>query len=347
MCSEAGGVRVLEKHAAMSWAPNPTGFPAQDSIAFLDGDFVAAALGWPDLRAALSEAFVNGCTAPVRVRHEISVPGTLDASLLFMPAWIEGDVGGVKLVNVFPGNARHGRSAISATYTLFSAETGAVLCLMDGEELTIRRTAAASALAADFLVRRDASALLVVGTGGLAPVLAEAHMARHRYDRVLVWGRRSEAAEATAARLIAKGLPAEAVSDLAGAVQMADVITVATLSKDPLILGDWLKPGTHLDLVGAFRPDMRETDDRAVARSKVFVDTRAGALAEAGDLIQAISSGAFSPSKVTADLADLCRGTHAGRASDEEITLFKSVGAAIEDLAAARLVYRTKQMAQV
>ena len=199
---------------------------------------------------------------------------------------------------------------------------------------------AASALAAQHLARDDARTLLMVGAGHLAPWLVRAHVAlRPGLSRVSVWARRSEGAEALAAKLRAEGIDASATTDLAAAVAQADVISCATTATVPVLRGEWLLPGTHLDLVGGFRPDMREVDDAAVARcARIVVDTRAGALAEAGDLVGPLARGVITPQRISGELAELLRGECAGRTADDQITLFKSVGTALEDLAAARLV---------
>lgn len=316
------------------------GVPADGRRAWFDPEQTAAALAWPTLIEALRSAFSTAHAAPPRTHHDIAVLGRPVATLLVMPAWIEGNVIGVKVATVFPGNAADNRNAVNATYVMMSATTGEPLCLIDADTLTNRRTAAASALASSFLSRSDSRTLLIVGTGRMAPALAHAHAAVRRLDRVMIWGRSGDKAT-TVARALAPELDAEvrAVGDLAEAVAGADIVSCATLSTEPIVRGAWLRPGCHLDLVGAFRATMRETDAAAVARAAVYVDTREGARHEAGDLIQAAAEGAFALDLVRGDLADLCSGRARGRAAESEITLFKSVGASIEDLAAARLVH--------
>ncbi len=299
---------------------------------------IHAALDYPRLIAALKAAFATARTeSPVRQRYEVGPPGT-PAHLLTMPAWRRGEVMGVKLVNVFPGNAALGRGAVHGIYVLFDGATGVPKAILDGDALTNRRTAAASALASRFLSRPDSRTLLVAGTGHLAFRLAAAHGTVRSLSRVLVWGRSAEKAVALAARLAAAGVPARPATDLSAAASEADIITCATTSTVPLVLGADVRAGTHVDLVGAFTPAMRESDDALIAKSAVYVDTRAGALAEAGDLLQPIAAGAFAADRVRADLYDLCAGRASGRGTAQEITVFKSVGAAIEDLAAAVLV---------
>jgi len=217
---------------------------------------------------------------------------------------------------------------------LCEGQHGTPLACLDGSALTSRRTAAASALAARELARQDASSLLVVGTGKLAPMLIEAHATVRPIRKVRIWGRNPDKAAALAERFRDR-FDCEAVTDLESAVPAADIISCATLSTEPLIRGEWLQPGSHLDLVGAFRPTMRETDSRCLARSEVFVDTYAGAMGEAGDILQAIDEGAFRETDLRAELAELLRGDKPGRTNNDAITLFKSVGASLEDLAAA------------
>ncbi len=286
---------------------------------------------------AIRDMFARDSVMPVRHMHTIEAPGEADATLLMKPAWTVGEYIGVKLVTVFPGNAERGMESINAAYLLFDGKTGQVLAMVDGGELTARRTAAASALAADYLARADAGHLLMVGTGRLAPNLIAAHMTVRPIKRVTVWGRNRDKAAAVAEGV--SGVEARAVDDLDAAVAEADIISCATLSADPLVHGRFLKPGAHLDLVGGYTPAMREADDEAVRRATVFCDTMEGAPTEAGDLVQPLKSGVLSESGIVADLYDLCRGKHAGRASGDEITLFKSTGAALEDLAGALLAY--------
>lgn len=300
----------------------------------------AELLPWGAVVDALEAGFRDGCEMPVRHHHGVAAPsGGPEATLLLMPAWTVGGYLGVKVASVFPGNASRGLGAVQASYILASGETGEPLALIDGLELTLRRTAAASALAARFLARPDSRRLLVVGTGNLAPHLAGAHAAVNPELEIGFWGRRPERALAASRSPLLEGLSAGTASDLEAAVRTADIVSTATLATAPLLFGDWLRPGVHVDLVGGFTPGMREADDEAVRRSTVFVDTRDGALVEAGDLTQPIESGALRAEDVAADFHDLCRGGHGGRRGASEITLFKSVGAALEDLFAAILLW--------
>jgi ornithine cyclodeaminase len=298
---------------------------------------VLAALDFPALIDSLAAMFRSGCTAPPRHHHTIDVPGEAAATLLLMPAWQSGRALGIKIVSVFPGNGARDLPAVMGQYLLLDAATGAPRALIDGTALTLRRTAAASALASRFLSRADAAHLLMVGTGALAPHLAAAHCAVRPIRTVTVWGRNRDHARAAAARLDLPGIAVAVADDLAAAVPRADIISCATLANEPLVRGAWLVPGQHLDLVGGFTPAMREADDEAVRRAEVFVDTRAGATKEAGDIVQPLASGALAAEAIKADLFDLCRGEKPGRVAAGAITLFKSVGTALEDLAAAQL----------
>jgi ornithine cyclodeaminase/alanine dehydrogenase-like protein (mu-crystallin family) len=299
------------------------------------------ALEWPALIDALKTMFSAPCEMPVRHHHNMQVPGRADATLLLMPAWLPGQYCGVKLVSVYPDNYLSGLPAVQGGYLLTSGTTGEMLALVDGGVLTARRTAAASALASRYLSREDASHLLMVGTGRLSLHLIEAHACVRRLSHISIWGRNAANAEATAAEARAKGFNAQTVTSLEEAARQADIISCATLATDPLISGDWLKPGAHLDLVGGFKPSMREADDTAIRRARVYVDTRAGTMAEAGDIVQPLANGSLSGEKICGELSELVRGAANGRNSADEITLFKSVGAALEDLAGAILAYET------
>lgn len=311
-----------------------------DCMRIFDAARTAELLPWGAVVDALEVGFRDGCEMPVRHHHGVQAPaGDPDATLLLMPAWTAGGYLGVKVASVFPGNASRGLGAMQASYILASGETGEPLALIDGLELTLRRTAAASALAARFLASADARRLLVVGTGNLAPHLAGAHATVHPELEIEFWGRRPERARLASRSPLLEGLAAGTACDLEAAVRGADIVSTATLATEPLIPGDWLRGGVHVDLVGGFTPGMREADDEAVRRSTVFVDTRDGALVEAGDLVQPIESGALRAEDVAADLHELCRGRHDGRRDASEITLFKSVGVALEDLFAAILLW--------
>lgn len=309
----------------------------------LDAASVRAALPWPALVEALRAMFRDGCAAPLRHAHTIAQPGGPEVTLLLMPAWQEAGAArfsGVKIVHVAPGNREKGLPAVNAAYLLSDAATGQPIAMLDGAELTDRRTAAASVLAGSYLARPDSRTLLVCGTGRIGRALAEAWSASLRIEDTMIWGRNAAHAAALAGDLAAQGVNARAITDLEAAARQADIISCATLATAPLIRDDWVKPGAHVDLVGAFRKDMRETDGALLARATVFVDTMAGGMAEGGDIVQAIAEGAIATADVRGDLHALARGEVHGRQRDDEVTLFKSVGAALEDLAAAILAVR-------
>ena len=304
------------------------------TLKILSAEDVARLGTYRDVVEALREGFRAEIETPVRHHHDVSEVSTL----LLMPAWSK-DWAGLKTVVFKTDNAAKGLPTIQASYLLFDQKTGATVALMDGGEITRRRTAAASALAADYLAREDASTMTVVGAGALAPHFVLAHAAVRPVKRVFIHSRTLAKAEELAAELAHHGFEVHSVTDLEHAVRQSDIVSCVTTSTAPIVKGAWLKPGTHVDLAGAFKPTMRETDAEVVARSSVYVDTREGALAEAGDLLQARDEGKFDFADVKGDLADLCRGRVKGRATPDEITLFKSAGTAIEDLATAIMLY--------
>jgi ornithine cyclodeaminase len=315
----------------------------------ISADEVDVALTFPGLVEALRGAFRDGAVQPVRHHHAIERPDGADSTLLLMPAWTDfnaagtsdGGHVGVKVVTVSPDNNAVGKPAVFGLYLLLDGKTGEPLAIIDGQRLTQWRTACASALAATYLARADAARLLVIGAGALSPFLARAHSAVRPITEIRIWNRTPANAEKVAGALRREGLNATAVTDLDAAVGWADIVSSATITSDPLVKGAKLKAGAHVDLVGAFTPAMRESDDEAIRRARVYVDTRAGATKEAGDIVQSIASGVLTPDGIVGDLFELTRDEKPGRRSVDEITLFKSVGAALEDLAAGIAVYRS------
>jgi ornithine cyclodeaminase len=296
---------------------------------------VARLAPYGEIVEALREGFRADITTPVRHHHDVSK----NITLLLMPAWSK-DWTGLKTVVFKPDNPAQGLPTITASYLLIDNGTGATVAMMDGTEITRRRTAAASALAASYLARKDASIMTLVGAGALGAHFVRAHASVRPLRKVFIYSRTLAKSEALAAELANDGLEVSAVTDPEAAVRQSDIVTCVTTSTAPIVRGAWLKPGAHVDLAGAFKPSMRETDAEAVARSSVHVDTRDGALAEAGDLLQARDEGRFDFADIRGDLFELCRGTAKGRVSADEITLFKSAGTAIEDLATAIMVYQ-------
>lgn len=303
----------------------------------IDAAATRQALDFKSLIAALERLFIEGCEVPPRHVHAIGE----DLSTLLMPAWQPGRYLGIKTVHIAPGNSALGLPGLHSSYQLFDAKTGVPLAQIDGNEITSRRTAAASALAASRLARPDARTLLVVGTGRIGRLLPDAYRAVLPIEQVLVWDRKPASAQALAAQLSEQGLAARAVTELDAATAQADIISCATLATTPLIQGRWLPPGSHLDLIGSFTPTMREADDDCFVDAAVWVDTEE-ALRKSGDLLHPIASGVFSAAQLRGTLADLCRGVP-GRRKPAERTVFKSVGTALEDLAAAMLVYESSR----
>lgn len=307
---------------------------------FVSGEEIQEKVTFPELISALKIGFADASiTAPLRHHHSYPGPAAgADSTLLLMPAWAAGQSLGVKLVTVSPHNDRIGMPSLQGVYVLFDANNGEPKLLLDAKALTTMRTAAASALASTFLSRSDSRSLLMIGTGALAPQLIRAHASVRPIERVYVWGREREKAESVADMLGEESFSVVPVESIRDGIAVADIVSCATLSHQPLIQGDALLPGQHVDLVGSFRPDMREADDAAISRCSVFVDHYEGALAETGDIIIPIERGILTKADLKAELAGLCRGDHAGRTGDAELTLFKSVGHALEDLVAASLL---------
>lgn len=303
----------------------------------IDAEQTRSRLPFQALVPALKAMFIDGCEVPLRHIHSIPTAGET-ATMLLMPAWKKGGRLGVKLVNVFPSNAGTGIPALHSSYLLYDASTGVPLAQIDGNEITSRRTAAASALAASMLANESAQRLLVVGAGRVASLLPDAYRVVRDIRRVDVWDIDKALAGQLVTRLRADGLDAHLAHSLEAAARQADIITCATLSRQPLILGAWLRPGVHLDLIGGFTPEMRESDDDCYRHARVFVDTDE-ALLKAGDLLSPIQAGVITRQDVQGTLEDLCRQRHPGRRSGQEITVYKAVGTALEDLAAACLVH--------
>jgi alanine dehydrogenase len=320
-------------------------------VKILSAAEVDAALDDLALIDRLDALFRAGCEMPLRHHHKIAEPvgpGSADAMLLLMPAWTQGPSShlGIKVVTVFPDNGKRSLPSIYGQYLLLDGTTGETVALLDGTMLTKRRTACASGLASRYLSRPNARRLLMIGTGALAPQLIRVHAKVRPIEEVAIWGRRPDEAARLAKELsvslpqvLSQPIAVRAVTDRRQAIGEADIISCATLSTSPLVEGDSLREGQHVDLVGAYTPQMRESDDNAVRRAQIYVDTRAGALKEGGDIVQPLANGTISESDVIADLYELSRAQRSGRAAGDatSITLFKSVGAALEDLAAAEL----------
>lgn len=305
----------------------------------IDAPSTRASLPFDRLVTALKDAFASGCEVPLRHNHTVTATPEEPGTLLLMPAWNSASgYMGVKTVCVYPGNHRRKLPGLYSTYILYRAETGKPLALIDGNEITSRRTAAASALAASFLSREDASSMLVLGAGRVASLLPYAYRTVRQIRRVAVWDIDTDQAHRLVARLCADGFDAQVVDRIDADTCAVDIVSAATLSTEPLVRREFLRPGTHLDLIGGFTPAMREADDACFDGTSVFVDT-SEAISKAGDLLSPIANGVISPEDIRSDLAVLSRAGHVGRCSVQEITVFKAVGTALEDLAAAAMCF--------
>jgi ornithine cyclodeaminase len=313
--------------------PTPTPSPV-----VIDAARARDSLPFDRLVPALREAFASGAEVPLRHHHFMPQPDGSTATILIMPAWQRAFVG-IKIVTIFPENGTKQLPGLFSSYLLCDGATGQHLALIDGNEITSRRTVGIAALGASFLARKDASRLLVVGAGRVASLAADAFRAVRPIARVEVWNHNAAGAGRLVAALRSRGIDAHVAPDLERAVGEADIVSCATLAGKPIIKGAWLKEGAHLDLIGSFTPFMREADDDALRRGRIHVDTY-DALKESGELLDPIRDGVIAASDIRGSLAELCTGARPGRTDAREITVFKAVGNALSDIAAAALVWR-------
>lgn len=301
-------------------------------------DETVAALDFPPLVEALRQAFrKTDFATPSADLHSLAVPDEPSGSLIVLPAWLPGKNFGVRLTTNFPGNAARGKPVRGGGYLLGDGRTGEILAIFDGPALTIRRTAAASALAATYLARAESERMLMMGTGALASHLIAAHASVRPIHNVLVWGRDRGKAARLAQRMTRRNLKVAPAEDLEKAVRGADIVCCATAAREPILKGAWLPEGIHVDLVGGRTPQMREADDEVLTRARIFVDVREAAEQQAGDIVQPLARGVITAFDIAGDLFELTRGDRAGRRFHNQITLFKSVGHALEDLTAAQV----------
>ena len=309
-------------------------------MVFIGAEDVERHAGYLELIGALRVAFQRQYKIPKRHHHQYPNPKEgVESTLLLMPAWDNGENLGVKVVNVSPNNSRHGLPTIQGNYLLFDQQTGTPKAIFDAKSLTNKRTAAASALASGFLSRVDSTSLLMIGNGSLAPELIKAHVAVRPISKVFLWGRNFEKSELLARKLSGLGMDIVPVKSLHPYISQVDIISCATLSPTPLVLGRHIKEGQHYDLVGAYKPDMREADDEFISSVSIHVDNYEGATTETGDLAIPLREGVIARENVLSELFELCRSEKEGRKNNKEVTCFKSVGHALEDLAAAKLVF--------
>jgi ornithine cyclodeaminase len=307
----------------------------------IDDDFINASGDLRELIAALKSAFASSdFITPLRAHYNFPNPeGGPDSTLLMMPAWNPGKEAGVKIATVSPENRQYGLPSVQGIYILLDARSGTIKATLDAKSLTAKRTAAASALASFYLSHPKSSSMLMIGTGALSINLIKAHALVRPIKKVYVWGRNGGKAKRISDFLANSNYEIEVVPTIEEKIAEVDIICCATLSKTPLVLGKFLRPGQHVDLVGSYKTDMREADDETISRASVFVDTLQGALKESGDLVIPLQNGVLKVTDIQGDLFGLCSIAVKGRKTDEEITVFKSVGHALEDLVAASYYY--------
>jgi alanine dehydrogenase len=309
------------------------------NLPYIDADAVSDSLSYPDLIDSLKQAFIQPHIVPDRLHYELAESMGVDTRLLVMVAWGAEHYLGVKMVTLCSDNSAKGLPTLSGIYCLFDGKTGIPLAMLDGAELTAFRTAAASVLATTCLLDSVPDTVLIMGAGKLSTYYIKAYAEIMKPARVLLWNRDIGKAEAVVELVSLSESKLDIATDLEEAVNQADIISTITSSTQPLFPGTWCKPGCHLDLVGGYRPDMREVDDELIRRAMIYVDTYQGAFDEAGDIIDPLNRGIISKSDIHADLAELVRGKDIQQGGGKDLTVFKSVGTAIEDLAAAVLVY--------
>ena len=312
-----------------------------ENIIQIDNNFIENNTVFTELIKALKYNFSDNSTlVPMRHHHDFPNPEVnTDSTLLLMPAWNPGKSAGVKVVTVSPENGQFGLPSIQGTYIYFDAIKGSIKAILEAKSLTVKRTASASALASSFLSREDSSSLLMIGTGALSINLIKAHAAVRPIKNVFVWGRHFEKAQAICEQLKDADFEIHPIQTIEEKISDVAIVSCATLSKTPLVLGAYLKAGQHIDLVGAYKKDMREADDETISKASVFIDTFQGGLKESGDIVIPLQNGTLKESAIKADLFQLCSNQKVGRTSLKEITVFKSVGHALEDLTAANYYY--------
>jgi len=311
------------------------------TIPFIPDSFIEQKCKFNKLIDYLKNGFsTRTIQVPMRHHHDYpNPPEDKDSTLLLMPAFNPGIDAGVKIVTVSPNNGKYNLPAIQGTYIYLDAHKGNIKAILDAKSLTSKRTSCTSALASSFLSRENAASLLMIGTGALAKNLIMAHASVRPITKVYIWGRTHEKAQTICNELSGFSFSCTVIASIEDKIAEVDIISCATLSPTPLVLGKWLNEGQHLDLVGAYKKDTREADDEAVQKSSVFLDTYQGGLKESGDILIPLNNGTLKLENIKADLFELCNGTKKGRTSAQEITYFKSVGHALEDLVAASYFY--------
>lgn len=312
-----------------------------NTIKIINDNFIENNTNFCELISEIKQYFsTNEVIVPMRHHHDFPNPKVQeDSTLLLMPAWNPSKNAGVKIVTVSPENSQFDLPSIQGTYIYFDATKGLVKAILEAKSLTVKRTAAASALASSYLSRKNASTLLMIGTGALSINLIKAHAAVRPIKKVFIWGRNFEKATAICNILKNESFTITPIKTIKEKISEVDIISSATLSKTPLVLGKHLKKGQHIDLVGAYKKDMREADNETISKASVYIDTFQGGLKESGDIVIPLQNGTLKEDNIKADLFQLCSNQKTGRSSENEITVFKSVGHALEDLAAANYFY--------
>lgn len=286
----------------------------------------------------LIQAIAKGLLEPIESPSRMVLNPNHDASaVLIMPAWRPHGILGTKIVSIWPGNNAKNKPAVSAVYVVTSCDDGQTRAVIDGTELTLRRTAATAALGAQLLARSNSQKLAVLGTGALSMPLVMAHLSCFDLSEVTIWGRSLDKAQAVVDALSAMGISAIATCDLQHTLANTDIVAAATTATQPFIRSEWVKPGTHLGLMGAFTPHMAEAEPQLLPKTRLFVDSREAVMQKGGEVLQALQQGLIADADVLGELADLLAPSPkmTGRMSDQDITAFKSVGFAALDLIAA------------
>ncbi|MCD8447311.1 ornithine cyclodeaminase family protein [Tenacibaculum finnmarkense] len=324
-----------------------------EKIIQIDSNYIENNTNFSALITELKAAFSSQETlVPMRHHHDFANPAVnADSTLLLMPAWNPSKNAGVKIVTVSPENSQFDLPSINGTYIYLDAVKGTIKAILEAKSLTVKRTASASALASSFLSKENSSSLLMIGTGALSVNLIKAHASVRPIKNVFIWGRNFSKAQAICEELQNENFTITAVQTIEEKISEVDIISCATLSKTPLVLGKYLKAGQHVDLVGAYKKDMREADDQVIKKGAVYIDTFQGGLKESGDIFIPLQTGILKEEDIKADLFQLCSSQEIsegisegivgkkGRENEDEITVFKSVGHALEDLTAANYFY--------
>ena len=315
-----------------------------NNLKYIDARTISESLTYTELVASLKDAFAQIHDVPERLHYSIGERLGIDVRLLVMVAWGGAHYLGIKMVTLNPDNPAQGLPSLSGIYCLFNGKTGQPLAILDGAELTAFRTAAASMLAARYAMTDSPQNVLVLGAGNLSSYFIKAYAETMKPVQIGLWSRDVSKAEKVVEQLELNEVSLSVIHDLESAVKQANVISTLTSSTQPLFPGEWCQPGCHLDLVGAYRPDMRETDDKLISRAMIYVDNYEAVLKEAGDIILPLEAGIISRQDICAELSELARGEIVTPMADKDLTVFKSVGSAVEDLAAAALVYEKNKL---